>query len=283
MNNFTFGQYYPSSSIIHKMDPRCKLILVFIYMIAIFFVSSYAGYLLTMILFLSVVMISKVPLKVVVKSIKGVLFLLIFTLLLNLLFYKQGKVLVEFAFIRITDLGIDYAIKMMFRLSLLVLGASMLTFTTTSTELTDGLESLMKPLKYLKVPVHDIALIMSIALRFIPSLVEETNKIMNAQKARGAQIDTGSFFARVKAMLPILIPLFVSAFRRADELADALDARCYNASENRTKMKILKFKAADFIALFIMAAFVALIFVDKYAFGGAFVDGFVLNLIRGIS
>lgn len=282
MNNFTFGQYYPTSSPIHKMDPRCKILLILVYMITIFFVSSYAGYLATMILFFSVVAISKIPLKVVFKSIKGVLFLLIFTLILNLLFYKQGTPIVEFYFIRITDEGIDFAIKMLLRLSLLVLGASMLTFTTTSTELTDGLESLMKPLKYIKVPVHDIALIMSIALRFIPSLVEETNKIMNAQKARGAQIDTGSFFARVKAMLPILIPLFVSAFRRADELADALDARCYNATENRTKMKVLKFGAIDFIGIFVIVVFAALIIVDKYVLGGAYIDHLVIEFFRGL-
>ena len=241
-SHFSFGQYYPADSIIHKMDPRCKLVLTIIYMVAIFLVKSYLGYVTTILLLLSTVFISKVPLKVVFKSIKAVLFLLIFTLIINLLFYKQGTVLVSWWKITITWQGIDYAIKMLFRLTLLVMGASMLTFTTTATELTDGIESLLYPLKFIKVPVHDIAIIMSIALRFIPTLVEETQKIMNAQKARGAQIDTGGFFTRVKAMLPILIPLFVSAFRRADELADALDARCYNASDKRTKMKVLKFR-----------------------------------------
>ena len=161
------------------------------------------------------------------------------------------------------------------------MGASMLTFTTTATELTDGIESLLYPLKFIKVPVHDIAIIMSIALRFIPTLVEETQKIMNAQKARGAQIDTGGFFTRVKAMLPILIPLFVSAFRRADELADALDARCYNASDKRTKMKVLKFRLADYMGLLILAIFVAAICVDAYAFGGAWVDKYIYALIMG--
>ena len=280
-SHFSFGQYYPADSIIHKMDPRCKLVLTIIYMVAIFLVKSYLGYVTTILLLLSTIFISKVPLKVVFKSIKAVLFLLIFTLIINLLFYKQGTVLVSWWKITITWQGIDYAIKMLFRLTLLVMGASMLTFTTTATELTDGIESLLYPLKFIKVPVHDIAIIMSIALRFIPTLVEETQKIMNAQKARGAQIDTGGFFTRVKAMLPILIPLFVSAFRRADELADALDARCYNASDKRTKMKVLKFRLADYMGLLVLAIFVAAICVDAYAFGGAWVDKYIYALIMG--
>ena len=280
-SHFSFGQYYPADSIIHKMDPRCKLVLTIIYMVAIFLVKSYLGYVTTILLLLSTIFISKVPLKVVFKSIKAVLFLLIFTLIINLLFYKQGTVLVSWWKITITWQGIDYAIKMLFRLTMLVMGASMLTFTTTATELTDGIESLLYPLKFIKVPVHDIAIIMSIALRFIPTLVEETNKIMNAQKARGAELDTGNFFKRVKAMLPILIPLFVSAFRRADELADALDARCYNASDKRTKMKVLKFSLRDYIGLIIVALFVAAVCVDAYAFGGAYVDTYIFNLIMG--
>ena len=280
-SRFAFGQYYPADSIIHKMDPRCKIVLTIIYMVAIFLVKSYLGYVTTTLLLLTTVFISKVPLKVVLRSIRAVLFLLIFTLAINLLFYKQGTVIVSWWKITITWQGIDYAVKMLFRLSLLVMGASMLTFTTTPTELTDGIESLLYPLKFIKVPVHDIAIIMSIALRFIPTLVEETQKIMNAQKARGAQIDNGGFFTRVKAMLPILIPLFVSAFRRADELADALDARCYNASDKRTKMKVLKFRLADYLSLLLIAAFVAAICVDAYAFGGAYVDKLIYGLIMG--
>ncbi len=280
-SRFSFGQYYPADSVIHRMDPRCKILLTIIYMVAIFLVKSYLGYVTTMLLLLSTVFISKVPLKVVIKSIKAVLFLLIFTLIINLLFYKQGTVLVSWWKITITWQGIDYAVKMLFRLTLLVMGASMLTFTTTATELTDGIESLLYPLKFIKVPVHDIAIIMSIALRFIPTLVEETQKIMNAQKARGAQIDTGGFFTRVKAMLPILIPLFVSAFRRADELADALDARCYNASDKRTKMKVLRFRLADYMSLLLIAIFVAGICVDAYAFGGTWVDNYIIGLIMG--
>ena len=280
-SKFAFGQYYPTDSLIHKMDPRCKIVLTIAYMVAIFLVKSYLGYLLTAILLFSTVAISKVPLRVVLRSIRAVIFLLLFTLTINLLFYKQGEVIASWWKITITWQGIDYAIKMLFRLTMLVMGASMLTFTTTATELTDGIESLLYPLKFIKVPVHDIAIIMSIALRFIPTLVEETQKIMNAQKARGAELDTGNFFKRVKAMLPILIPLFVSAFRRADELADALDARCYNASDNRTKMKVLKFTLKDYIGLIVVALFIAAICVDAYAFGGAYVDMYIYKLIVG--
>lgn len=281
MNSFSFGQYYPGNSIIHRLDPRTKLLFTFVYMITIFLVKSYIGYLVTAILFTTIVFVSTVPWKVVFKSIRAVLFLLIFTLLINLLFYKEGTELFAWKFIHITVGGIDYSIKMLLRLTLLVMGASILTFTTTSTELTDALEYLLKPLKYLHIPVHDLAIIMSIALRFIPTLIEETQKIMNAQKARGANLDTGNFFQRVKAMLPILIPLFVSAFRRADELADALDARCYNATDKRTKMKVLKFGMADFVVLIITVIFVTLICLDSYMLGGAYLDKLIYSFIMG--
>lgn len=283
MNGFSFGQYYPSDSIIHKMDARAKILISFVYMIAVFFIASYAGYLLTFIFLLSVSIISKVPMRVVFKSVKTILFLLIFTAILNVFFYKEGKVLVEFWNIKITLGGIDFAIKMVLRLSLLVMGTSMLTFTTTATELTDGLESLLKPFKYIGVPVHDIAIIMSIALRFIPNLIEETQKITQAQKARGANIDTGSFFQKVKAMIPIVIPLFLSAFRRADELADALDARCYNASEHRTKMKILKMTGKDYVALTIIVIFTVVIMLDKYLVpGGIGIDKYIYEFFKGL-
>jgi energy-coupling factor transport system permease protein len=281
MNSFSFGQYYPGNSIIHRLDPRTKLLFTLVYMVTIFLVKSYIGYLVTAILFTTIVFVSTVPWKVVFKSIRAVLFLLIFTLLINLLFYKEGTELFSWKFIHITVGGIDYSIKMLLRLTLLVMGASILTFTTTSTELTDALEYLLKPLKYLHIPVHDLAIIMSIALRFIPTLIEETQKIMNAQKARGANLDTGNFFQRVKAMLPILIPLFVSAFRRADELADALDARCYNATDKRTKMKVLKFGIADFVVLIITVIFVTLICLDSYMLGGAYLDKLIYSLIVG--
>ena len=281
MNNFSFGQYYPTNSLVHRLDPRTKLIFTFVYMIIVFLIKSYMGYLFTAVLLASIIFTSKVPFRVVIRSIRAVLFLLFFTLIINLLFYNEGKTVFEWNFIHITMGGIDYSIKMLFRLTLLVMGASMLTFTTTSTELTDALEALLKPLTYIKVPVHDLAIIMSIALRFIPTLMEETQKIMNAQKARGANLDTGSFFERIKAMLPILIPLFVSAFRRADELADALDARCYNATDKRTKMKKLKFGLTDYLSFVGTIVFAVLVCLDAYMAGGAYIDGLIFSAIMG--
>ena len=183
--------------------------------------------------------------------------------------------------IEITLGGIDFAIKMALRISLLVMGTSLLSFTTTPVELTDAIESLLHPLTYIKVPVHDIALIMSIALRFIPGLMDETDKIMMAQKARGAEIDTGGLVKKIKAMLPVLIPLFVSAIRRADELADALDARCYNASNHRTKMKVLKFGVKDAVATLIVLVFATLILLDKYLLGG--LDGYIVEFVKGLA
>lgn len=285
MKDVSFGQYYPTGSAIHRMDPRAKLLLALIYMIAIFFVVSYTAYLVVFLFLLCVTLLAKVPFKTVLKSVRGILFILIFTSLINLLFYKNGNVLGEWWIFRITDRGIDFSVKLILRLSLLIMGTSLLTFTTTPTELTDAIESLLSPLKYIKVPVHDIALIMSIALRFIPGLMDETDKIMMAQKARGAGIDTGGFFQKLKAMVPVLIPLFVSAFRRAEELADALDARCYSASPNRTRMKVLKFSWRDLIGTLIVAVIVTLIFLDKYLLGDsgllAGADQYIWSFVKG--
>lgn len=286
MKDVTFGQYYPAESVIHRLDARAKIIFSLLYMIGIFFVASYTMYLAVFIFLVSVVALAKIPLKLLFKSVKAILFILFFTAIINVLFYKQGNVLVEWWIIRITDEGINFAIKMMLRLSLLVMGTSILTFTTTPTALTDAIESLLKPLTYIKVPVHDLAIIMSIALRFIPGLIEETDKIMMAQKARGANLDTGNFVQKIKAMLPVLIPLFVSAFRRADELADALDSRCYNASPNRTKMKVLKYEWRDLVALIIVVALFVAILLDKYLIGGegifVGIDRLIAQLISGM-
>lgn len=286
MKDVTFGQYYPAESVIHRLDARAKIIFSLLYMIGIFFVASYTMYLAVFIFLVSVVALAKIPLKLLFKSVKAILFILLFTAIINLLFYKQGNVLVEWWIIRITDEGINFAIKMMLRLSLLVMGTSLLTFTTTPTALTDAIESLLKPLTYIKVPVHDLAIIMSIALRFIPGLIEETDKIMMAQKARGANLDTGNFVQKIKAMLPVLIPLFVSAFRRADELADALDSRCYNASPNRTKMKVLKYDWRDLVGLLIVVGLFVAILLDKYLIGGegifVGIDRLIAQLISGM-
>lgn len=280
MRDVSFGQYYPTGSIVHRLDPRAKVIFSIIFMVTIFFVVSYVGYAVVALFLATVCLISKIPIKNVLKSVKAILFIMLFTAIINIFFYDSGKVLVEWWVIKITLGGIDFAIKMALRISLLVMGTSLLSFTTTPMELTDAIESLLKPLKYIKVPVHDIALIMSIALRFIPGLMDETDKIMMAQKARGAEIDTGGLVKKVKAMLPVLIPLFVSAIRRADELADALDARCYNATEHRTKMKQLKLTLKDLAAFLFVAAFATLIFLDKYLLEGA--DFYIVQFFKGI-
>ena len=222
MRDFAFGQYYPTGSVVHRLDPRVKIILSLFYLVIIFFVVSYVTYLIVALFLLFVVLISKIPILSVLKSVKAVIFLLVFTAVLNIFFYKEGKVIAEWGIIVITAQGIDFAVKMILRLSLLVMGSSILMFTSTPTEITDGMEYLMTPLKFVRFPVHDVAIIMSIALRFIPTLMEETDKIIMAQKARGAAFDCGKFTERVKAVVPILIPLFASSFRRAEELALAL-------------------------------------------------------------
>lgn len=270
MKDLTFGQYYPSDSVVHRMDARVKILLIILYIAAIFFISSYFGYAVTLVFILAFSLVSKVPITKILKSVKRITVILVITALLNLFFVKMGKVIAHWWIFTITDYGLNYAIMMALRLTFLVIGTTFLTLTTTPTELTDGLESLMTPLKYVKIPVHDIAVIMSIALRFIPTLMEETQKIMNAQKARGATFDTGHLHQRAKALLPVLIPLFVNAFRRADELAFALDARCYNATENRTKYKVQKIKGSDIVGILVVGGYLALVIVDKYVFGGLF-------------
>lgn len=270
MKDLTFGQYYPSDSVVHRMDSRVKILLTICYIAAIFFVSSYFGYALTLLFILAFSLVAKVPITKILKSVRRITVILVITALLNLFFVKQGKIIASWWIFKITDYGLNYAIMMALRLTFLVIGTTFLTLTTTPTELTDGLESLLSPLKLVKIPVHDIAVIMSIALRFIPTLMEETQKIMNAQKARGATFDTGRLYQRAKALLPVLIPLFVNAFRRADELAFALDSRCYNATENRTKYKVQKVKFSDVVGILIVAGYLALVIVDKYVFGGLF-------------
>ena len=270
MNNFTFGQFYPADSFVHKMDARFKIFLSLLYVVFIFFVNSYFGYAVTAAFILLVVAASKVPLRVVFKNIKGILILVVFTAFFNLFFVDEGEVILKFWIVDITDKAVNFTIMMALRLVFLVIGTSFLTLTTTPTELTDGLESLMSPLKYVKIPVHDVAVIMSIALRFIPTLMEETQKIMNAQKARGASFDTGRLYQRAKALLPVLIPLFVNSFRRADELALALDARCYNATEHRTKYKVQKIRFRDVAGILAIGCYLALVIVDRYVFMGLF-------------
>lgn len=267
-----FGQYYPSNSPVHRLDARVKLLLTLLFVISIFFIKTYFGFMLTLAVLLIVILLARLPIMSVLKSVRGILFIVVFTAVINLFFIKEGEVLVHSGIIMITKTGVHTTVKMVLRLVLLISGASLLSLTTTPVELVDGLESLMAPLKLIKVPVRDIAMIMSIALRFIPTLFEETNKIISAQKARGASFDTGSIFARAKALLPVLIPLFVNSFRRADELAFAMDARCYNATDKRTKMKKAKLGIGDLIAFLFIAGYTTVILLDRYYFRTVGID-----------
>lgn len=263
-----FGQYYPGSSFVHKLDPRTKLFSAVLFIVAIFLCEHYYAYVTCYAFLLIVILVSRIPLLSILKTVRAIIFIVIFTAVLNVFFYKEGNVLWSWWVLGITDGGLIYASKMALRIIFLALSTSLVSFTTTPMALTDGMESLMKPLKLLRFPVHDVAVIMSTALRFIPTLMEEVNKIILAQKARGAHFDNGGFVKRIKALLSILIPLFVSTFRRADELAMALDARCYNATPNRTKMKPLKFSWRDLVALFLLAiCFTAIILLRLGFFG----------------
>ena len=248
MREVSFGQYYPSSSFIHKCDPRLKVLFLVVYITAVFVSKNFYALGACALAFLVIAAFSGVPFKTLVKSVKGILFLLAFMIILNLFFYEGETVWWRWRFIVITKEAVYYTVFLASRLFLLVLGSSLLTLTTTPVSLADGIESLLSPLKIIRFPVHELALIMSIALRFIPILTDETGRIMNAQKARGADFESGGLLQRVKAILPILIPLLISAFRRADELGDAMDARCYSGSKVRTKYKKLVFTWRDFVA-----------------------------------
>lgn len=244
----TFGQYYPKNSFVHKMDARIKLLLCLVFMVCIFFVQSYVGFALVTLFLLTTIICAQVPLRSILKSVKGVIVLLIFTALLNIFFTKNGNVLFSWWIFTITDQGLIYASKMLLRLIYLVIGSSILTLTTTPVDLTHAIEHLLSPLKVIKFPVHDIALIMSLTLSFIPSLIDETDRIIRAQKARGADFDTGNLFQRAKAFVPILIPLLVGGFRRAEELANAMNSRCYEGATNRTQMRVMKLSWRDLVA-----------------------------------
>ena len=290
MRDISLGQYYPTKSVLHKMDARTKLVLVIAYVVMLFFIPSIDKYLalggrlgeyivrvsisffVVAIFFLVAVFCSRVPLLKVLKSIRAVIFLVVFTAVIMMLFYSgtANHVYWSWGIITVSLEGIISAAVMAARLFLLVMGPSLLTLTTTPVELTDGIERLLKPLTYIKVPVHDIAIIMSIALRLIPTLIEETDKITAAQKARCAEFDDGNIFKKAKAMIPVLVPLLVSSFRRADELAYAMDSRCYSGAKNRTRMKVMKLGVRDAVAFVAMAAvFFAVLTVVYNYFGVA--------------
>ncbi len=254
LKDITLGQYFPGDTPVHRLDPRTKLLAVLCYIVAVFSCHTAWAYgVMALILFVSA-RVSKVGAKALFRGLRPVLFIIAFTAVLNL-FYTPGEVIARFWVLRVTREGVRTACAMMARITLLITGTFLLTYTTSPIRLTDGLESLLAPLKRLRVPVHELAMMMSIALRFIPTLIEETDKIMSAQKARGADFESGGLVRRARSLIPLLVPLFISAFRRADELATAMECRCYHGGEGRTKLHVLRFAARDYAVL---AGFVAL-------------------------
>jgi len=261
IRDITIGQYYPTNSILHRLDPRVKLIGTFLFIISLFLFTSLYGYIIVTIFLVGIIKLSKVPFLYIVKGLKAVVILLLFTVFFNM-FLTPGTPIFEFGILKLTKEGIKSASFMGIRLTYLILGSSLMTFTTTPNQLTDGLEKVMRPLNHIKVPVHEIAMMMSIALRFIPILLEETDKIMKAQMARGADFESGGILKRAKSLIPLLVPLFVSAFRRANDLAMAMEARCYRGGDGRTKMKPLHYHGRDcFAYLAIVLYIAAIIFV----------------------
>ena len=261
LKDITIGQFFPGNSLIHRLDPRFKIVITFIFIIMVFTGKSFLCLAVGAVYTLIAVLLSKIKLKMFWKSVKPLLPFLIFTALLNLFLVSTGEVVWEWKFIKIKDDAVNISVFMIARIVLLITGSSLLTYTTSPITLTDAIERLLSPLKKLKFPVHELAMMMSIALRFIPTLIEETDKIMSAQKARGAEIDSGSFMTRTRNMISILIPLFISAFRRADELATAMECRCYNGGEGRTRLRQLKSAPRDYIALAVTIIFYAAVIV----------------------
>lgn len=260
LRDVTFGQYYNADSFVHRMDSRAKILLSILYMVGVFFVKSYVGFAWLTAFLLIAIGASQVPLKSILKSLRGILFLLLFSAVLNVFFVKQGNLLVKWWIFEIYDQGLIDAGKLMLRLGLLVCGASLLTLTTTPVDLTHAIEKLLKPLSWIGVPVHIAALIMSLTLSFIPSIIEETDRIIRAQKARGADFDTGGLIKRAKAFVPILIPLIISSIRRAEELAFAMNSRCYEGSKKHTQMKVMKFTWRDLVGTVVTCLFFGAIF-----------------------
>ena len=256
IRDITIGQYYPSNSSIHKLDPRVKILSTFAYIISLFLVDNYIGYLVIALFVYLLTKISRIPLKFILKGLRAIFIIILFTVVLNIFMAPGDTILYEFGWVKVTLEGLELAIKMVARLVLLIVGSSLLTLTTSPIELTDGIEALLKPFSKIGVPAHEIAMMMSISLRFIPILLEETDKIMKAQMARGADFESGGLIKRAKALIPILVPLFISAFRRADELAMAMEARCYRGGENRTRMKKLVLEGADYLAGMVMCGLI---------------------------
>ncbi len=259
IRDITIGQYYPVDSIIHRLDPRVKLVGTVAFVISLFMFRRISGYLIASIFLFTVIQVSKVPIKFMIKGLKAIFLLLMITVIFNL-FLTPGEPIIQIWKLVITKEGLKTAIFMAIRLVYLIMGSSIMTLTTTPNQLTDGLERLLKPFNKIKVPVHEIAMMMSIALRFIPILLEETDKIMKAQMARGADFESGNLMKKAKSLVPLLVPLFISAFRRANDLAMAMEARCYRGGEGRTKMKPLVYKRMDYIAYAVMCFYFILLF-----------------------
>ncbi len=262
LKDITLGQFFPGKSIIHRLDPRTKLVMLVVYIVALFLAKSWISYGVVFAFLAFAITISQIPLKSILRGMKPLVLIMVFTAILNLFFTTEGKVLVSFIGLKITDTGIQRAFFMLIRILMLITATFLLTYTTSPIALTDGLESLLGPLKHIHVPVHELSMMMCIALRFIPTLIEETDKIMSAQKARGADFESGKLMDRAKALIPVLVPLFISAFRRADELATAMECRCYHGGEGRTKMKLLRYRRADYgayaIGLVLLAGVIVL-------------------------
>ncbi|MCL2408494.1 MAG: energy-coupling factor transporter transmembrane protein EcfT [Oscillospiraceae bacterium] len=249
LKNITLGQYFPGDTVVHRLDPRVKLVLTLVYIVALFTAQGVVGYALMFTVLVTCFALSRIPVKTVLRGVRPILIIIIFTAVLNI-FFTQGTVVFEFWIISVTREGLYAAAFMVTRLFMLITGTFLLTYTTSPIALTDGLELLLNPLKKIHLPIHELAMMMSIALRFIPTLIEETGKIMQAQKARGADFESGGLIKRARAILPLIIPLFISAFRRADELAIAMESRCYHGGEGRTRMRVLKTHFRDYMALF---------------------------------
>lgn len=263
LKDITLGQYFPGNTVAHRLDPRTKILLVLFYIVALFCAQGVVTYTLLALCLAICVRISHVGIRQLVRGLKPVLFIMIFTGVLNLFFTPGGRNLVEWGVIRISEQGLHNAVFMVLRIMLLIMGTFLMTYTTSPISLTDGLERLLNWMKRFHVPVHELAMMMSIALRFIPTLIEETDKIMSAQKARGADFESGNLMQKARALVPILVPLFISAFRRADELATAMECRCYQGGEGRTKLKVLKYARRDAVTLLLGAALVAVVAVCK--------------------
>ena len=271
MNSIAFGQFYPSSSIMHRLDPRMKVVLSILYIVLCFLCKNVISFALLLVSALTLILLSKIPVKIVLRSIKAIIFIMVFTAILNVFWTKgsENELIFSWKFISIYTNGLYNAAFIVVRILAMIIGTSIfLTYTTTPIQLTDALERLLSPLKVIKVPVHEFAMMMTIALRFIPTIIEETEKIMAAQKARGADFSNGPLTKRVKSLVPILIPLFISAFRRAADLATAMTCRCYRGGEGRTRMTVLKLSFRDFVALFaVVAVGVGIILINLYAPG----------------